>query len=190
VYSLAVESRPPNVSGGSSSCQTVSCRTKSYSRIPVFPNINHLSRPSQLFLRPTTMNSNLKLSSRQKSQAFFNSTLRFSILRAICIFAILLLCNIPTDVLEIINECSFGSLINGYRNYERMRMIYSYFLYSFTLLHHFARSFQSISLTLTSRVNSFDQFTVHLVPGSACLESWTLLSSSEKQSVSTLYKHI
>jgi hypothetical protein len=73
----------------------------------------------------------------------------------------LLLCNVPTDVVKFPRIYCKNMVISGDdesdnssdRKYERMRMIYSYFLYSFTLLHHFTRSFQSISLTLTKRVN-------------------------------------
>ena len=79
---------------------------------------------------------------------FCNSTLRFSILRAICIFAMLLLCNVPTHVLRANISCRTirrEFQLDDIAKHERMHMIYSYLLYSFTFLHHFARWFPSIS---------------------------------------------
>ena len=90
---------------------------------------------------------------KSKIPSFYNSDLRFTLLRTICVFSIALLCTVPSMIVSYdLNDCALvqrdytgtGTASSDppepyVGQYEVHQIVYSYILYGFTLLHHFTR---------------------------------------------------
>jgi len=111
--------------------------------IPFFPRqaFDSTSQQSSSKIPMTSPWQNFTASIRS---VFFNPTLRFSLLRIICVSTFVLICNVPMDDVTIstrlcIPQNLFPALDNIVSKYKLQRMIYSYCLCAFTLLHHVPR---------------------------------------------------